>query len=115
MHQHISSICGCVTVQPAVLLLPRNVSSTLLLSGCCSWLCHATCYNSQASPGRLSAFEDALFRGSAAAAGSGDAGLSAAAAAAAEVPLLAAVWLGSSEGQRVVGVAFLDAATRYAW
>lgn len=65
----------------------------------------------QASPGRLSAFEDALFRGSAAA-GSGDAGLSAAAAAAAEVPLLAAVWLGSSEGQRVVGVAFLDAATR---
>ncbi|KAF8073199.1 MUS1 [Scenedesmus sp. PABB004] len=66
----------------------------------------------QASPGRLAAFEDALFRGGAGAAGDGAGGLSAAAAGAAESPLLAAVWLGSSEGQRLVGVAFLDAAAR---
>lgn len=40
--------------------------------------------------------------------------MSAAAAAAAEVPLLAAVWLGTVDGSRLVGVAFLDAATRCA-
>jgi len=39
--------------------------------------------------------------------------VSAAAAAAAEVPLLAAVWLGTVDGSRVVGVAFLDSATRW--
>lgn len=39
--------------------------------------------------------------------------MSAAAAAAAEVPLLAAVWLGTVDGSRVVGVAFLDSATRW--
>lgn len=64
----------------------------------------------QASPGRLSALEGVLFKGTAAAAAGDAAGVTAAAAA--EVPLLAAVWLGSSEGSRVVGVAFLDAATR---
>eukprot|EP00775_Hariotina_reticulata_P005551 gene5551-5787_t len=69
----------------------------------------------QASPGRLSALEDMLFRSGSAAAGPSDAaaGGPAATAAAAEVPLLAAVWLGSSEGQRVVGVAFCNSATRH--
>lgn len=59
-----------------------------------------------------------LFKGTAAGGGAAGAageggGVSAAAAAAAEVPLLAAVWLGTADGSRLVGVAFLDSATRY--
>jgi hypothetical protein len=38
--------------------------------------------------------------------------VSAAAAAAVELPLLAALWLGHVDGSRLVGVAFLDPATR---
>jgi hypothetical protein len=38
--------------------------------------------------------------------------VSAAAAAAVELPLLAAVWLGHVDGSRLVGVAFIDPATR---
>lgn len=38
--------------------------------------------------------------------------MSAAAAAAVELPLLAALWLGHVDGSRLVGVAFLDPATR---
>lgn len=75
---------------------------------------HPTITYRQASPGRLSAFEDVLFKGTAGTTtGAGEGGgVSAAAAAAAEVPLLAAVWLGAVDGSRVVGVAFLDTATR---
>ena len=49
-----------------------------------------------ASPGRLSAFEDELFRG-------GEAG---------DAPLVAAVALGYQDGQRVVGAAYLDPGSR---
>jgi len=52
-----------------------------------------------ASPGRLTAFEDDLFKG-------GEAG---------DAPLVAAVALGYAEGQRVVGVAFLDPGSRWVW
>lgn len=68
----------------------------------------------QASPGRLSALEDILFKSGSTGAGPFDAaaGVLAATAAAAEVPVLASVWSGSSEGQRVVGVAFYNSATK---
>lgn len=49
-----------------------------------------------ASPGRLQAFEEELFKSSDAA----------------DVPVVAAVSLGYVEGQRLVGTAFLDAAAR---
>ncbi len=62
-----------------------------------------TALSRQASPGRLGAFEEALFRVG---------GDGAAAAAGADAPLLAALWVGVSDGQRLVGVAFLDAASR---
>lgn len=51
-----------------------------------------------ASPGRLSAFEEELFRG-------GEAG---------DAPLVAAVALGYQEGQRLVGAAYLDPGSRWA-
>jgi hypothetical protein len=54
-----------------------------------------------ASPGRLSAFEDELFAGGA---GGGEGG--------GEVPLVGAVAVSIREGQRTVGVAFLDTSSR---
>ncbi|MEW5316723.1 MAG: hypothetical protein WDW38_008074 [Sanguina aurantia] len=61
-----------------------------------------------ASPGRLTAFDEELFRGAgggAAAAGGGGGDVS-------EVPVVVAVAMAVLEGQRNVGVAFLDGAER---
>lgn len=64
-------------------------------------------YLRAASPGRLTAFDEELFRGAgsgaAAAAGSSDVS---------EVPVVVAVAMAVVEGQRNVGVAFLDGAER---
>ena len=57
------------------------------------------CLCRTASPGRLSAFEEELFHAAATEGG-------------ADVPLVAAVAVGTREGQRHVGVAFMDAASR---